>query len=77
MKKNIFRCLLSFFALYAFSWSEAEELRWGADAEGGAPYVFHDPADPNKLIGFEVEIVDALAKKLRFYSIRGGIEVSS
>ena len=41
------------------------ELRWGADAQGGAPYVFQDPMDPNHLIGFEVELADALAKRLR------------
>ena len=40
------------------------ELKWGADAEGGAPYVFPDPQRPDHLIGFEVEIADALARKL-------------
>ena len=39
-------------------------LKWGADAEGGAPYVFPDPQHPEKLIGFEVEIADALAHRL-------------
>jgi polar amino acid transport system substrate-binding protein len=39
-------------------------LKWGADAEGGAPYVFPDPQQPERLIGFEVEIADALAHKL-------------
>ena len=39
-------------------------LKWGADAEGGAPYVFPDPQQPEHLIGFEVEIADALAQKL-------------
>lgn len=40
------------------------ELTWGADAQGGAPYVFADPMDPNHLIGFEVELAGALAAKL-------------
>jgi len=40
------------------------ELRWGADAFGGAPYVFQDPWDPNHLVGFEVELAEALARKL-------------
>jgi len=40
------------------------ELRWGADAFGGAPYVFQDPMDPNHLIGFEVELADAIARSL-------------
>jgi polar amino acid transport system substrate-binding protein len=44
------------------------ELRWGADAQGGAPYVFDDPADPRRLIGFEVELADALAAKLSLKS---------
>ena len=39
----------------------AGELRWGADAQGGAPYVFQDPMDPNHLIGFEVDLAAALA----------------
>lgn len=41
-----------------------QELRWGADAQGGAPYVFQDPTDPNHLIGFEVELAGLIAKKL-------------
>ncbi len=42
----------------------AGELRWGADAQGGAPYVFQDPMDPTHLIGFEVEIAEAVARVL-------------
>ena len=40
------------------------ELRWGADSQGGAPYVFQDPMDPTHLVGFEVDLADALGKKL-------------
>jgi polar amino acid transport system substrate-binding protein len=39
-------------------------LLWGSDAEGGAPYIFPDPKDPSKLIGFEVDIANAIAKEL-------------
>lgn len=39
-------------------------LTWGFDAEGGAPYAFHDLKHPQKLIGFEVELVDAIAREL-------------
>ena len=39
-------------------------LRWGADAEGGAPYVYPDPQHPDRLIGFECELAEALAAKL-------------
>lgn len=39
-------------------------LRWGADAEGGAPYVYPDPQHPSQLIGFEFELAEALAAKL-------------
>ena len=38
-----------------------EVLRWGADPSGGAPYVFTDPAAPDNYIGYEKEMVDALA----------------
>ncbi|HEV2654215.1 MAG TPA: ABC transporter substrate-binding protein [Ktedonobacteraceae bacterium] len=36
-------------------------LQWGADYVSGAPYVFQDPKNPSKLIGFEVEIAEAIA----------------
>ncbi len=39
-------------------------LLWGADAEGGAPYVFPDPENPSKLIGFEVDLANAIAGEL-------------
>ena len=39
-------------------------LLWGSDSEGGAPYVFPDPKEPSRLIGFEVDIVEAIAKQL-------------
>jgi len=39
-------------------------LRWGADLEGGAPYIFPDPANPKKVIGFEVEIAGEIARRL-------------
>ena len=39
-------------------------LLWGSDSEGGAPYVFPDPKDPSKLIGFELDIVEAVAAEL-------------
>jgi polar amino acid transport system substrate-binding protein len=39
-------------------------LRWGGDAEGGAPYVLRDPQDLHRVIGYEVELADALAEVL-------------
>ena len=40
------------------------EIRWAGDLQGGEPYVFRDPRDPSKLVGFELELVRALAAKL-------------
>jgi polar amino acid transport system substrate-binding protein len=39
-------------------------LRWGGDIQGGEPYVFEDPKQPDRKVGFEVEIADALAAAL-------------
>ncbi len=39
-------------------------LRWAADAEGGAPYIFKDPENPERNIGFEVDLAEALAEDL-------------
>ena len=40
------------------------EIRWAGDLQGGEPYVFRDPRDPSKLVGFEVDLVAALAARL-------------
>lgn len=37
-------------------------LLWGADAEGGAPFVEADPADPSKVRGFDVEVAELIAR---------------
>lgn len=75
MKKNIFNSLrnllrnyyttlfLASFVLYSFS-SGAAELKWAADTESGAPYVFYDSKNPTKMIGFEFDLVQLLAKKI-------------
>lgn len=63
---------LSFFFSISFlsaddSWDtivKTGELKWGADPNGGAPFVFYDANNPDKIIGFEVEIMDAVARKL-------------
>jgi len=41
-----------------------QELVWAADAEGGAPYTFPDPRNPAHIIGFEVDLANALAARL-------------
>src|SRR5438128_1029215 len=44
--------------------ASAQELVWAADAEGGAPYSFRDPRNPSRIIGFEVDLADALAERM-------------
>src|ERR1051325_808992 len=39
-------------------------LRWGGDVQGGEPYAFQDPNHGSQLVGFEVEIAAALARRL-------------
>ncbi|MFO0614472.1 MAG: ABC transporter permease subunit [Polyangiaceae bacterium] len=39
-------------------------LRWGADQEGGGPYVYPRDDDPDRVTGFEVDLATALAAKL-------------
>ena len=44
--------------------ASGQELVWAADAEGGAPYTFPDPRNPAHIIGFEVDLADALAARM-------------
>src|SRR5205823_6100086 len=43
---------------------QAGVLRWGGDIQGGEPYVFEDPDHAGVLVGFEVELADAIAQEL-------------
>lgn len=45
------------------SWA-APPLRWGADSEGGAPYIFKDPDQLDRNQGFEVDLVQSLSQEL-------------
>ncbi len=50
------------------------EFRWGGDPEGGYPYVEADPADPSRVVGFDVEVANLIARRLglqpRFVSVQ-------
>lgn len=39
-------------------------LRWGGDQEGGGPYIYPDPGDPRRVTGFEVDLMDRIARQL-------------
>ncbi len=39
-------------------------LVWGADQEGGGPFVYPDPDNPSQRIGFEVELAELIARHL-------------
>ncbi len=53
-----------FMILFLFSgFASAESLRWAADTESGAPYVFYD-AESLVMTGFEFDLVQALSQKM-------------
>lgn len=41
-----------------------QQLRWGGDAEGGAPFVEADPNQPDRVVGFDVEVAGLIAQGL-------------
>jgi polar amino acid transport system substrate-binding protein len=43
---------------------DSSPLRWGADQEGGAPFLFGDPADITRMIGFEVDLAAELQREI-------------
>jgi polar amino acid transport system substrate-binding protein len=65
MKRAVCTIILAaMVAALAAAPTHAQILRWGGDAEGGAPFVEADPQDPAKLVGFDVEIAELIARKL-------------
>ena len=63
-----------FLLVSSSAWSQSSgELRWGGDAEGGAPFVEADPTDPARIVGFEVDVAQLLAgglgRRARFVQV--------
>ena len=48
----------------AVAHAQSQELRWGGDAEGGAPFVEANPGDPTRVEGFDVDVATLLATGL-------------
>ncbi len=60
------RILIPLLAIAFHSTAHAglKELRWAADAKAGAPYMFVDPQNPDKMMGFEKDILEMIAEKM-------------
>src|SRR5215813_2572662 len=65
--------LLFFALLCSASLTKAQsgdqQLRWGGDAEGGAPYLLPNPKNPREIIGFEIDLMNAVGKQLNRKSV--------
>ncbi|MFY8161068.1 MAG: ABC transporter substrate-binding protein/permease [Candidatus Kapaibacteriota bacterium] len=44
-------------------------LKWAADSEGNAPFVFQDPRVPSRLIGFELDIITEICKEMGYEAV--------
>jgi polar amino acid transport system substrate-binding protein len=44
--------------------THAQDLRWGGDAEGGAPYLLPNPKNPREIVGFEIDLMNAVARQM-------------
>ncbi len=73
MKSPASNQILAFVALIfvqaAVVAQEGKELRWGGDAEGGAPYLLPNPRNPREIIGFEIDLMNAVGKHLNRKSV--------
>ena len=57
--------LVTLLALAALAEAQpSAELRWGGDAEGGAPFVSADLDNPDRVVGFEVDVAALIARGL-------------
>ncbi|HXD74463.1 MAG TPA: ABC transporter substrate-binding protein/permease [Vicinamibacterales bacterium] len=57
-------CVCALVASSAAAQPPRPDFRWAGDAEGGAPFVEADPARPDAVSGFDVEIAALLARGL-------------
>ena len=64
LRTHVLTLLLTAAAASPVLGQTASELRWGGDAEGGAPFVSADPGDTSRVVGFEVDIAEVIARGL-------------
>jgi len=57
-------CVVIWLAVFLQAAEPPTVLRWAGDPEGGAPFVEADPARPEQVVGFDVEIAGLLARNL-------------
>jgi His/Glu/Gln/Arg/opine family amino acid ABC transporter permease subunit len=74
LKPALLRHTLLFLALLCLAMtakaqSGDRQLRWGGDAEGGAPYLLPNPKNPREIIGFEIDLMNAVGKQLNRKSV--------
>ena len=53
--------LVAWACLATIAAQTTEPFRWAGDAEGGAPYVEADPADPSRVVGFDADVAELVA----------------
>tara|TARA_B100000965_G_scaffold406719_1_gene447533 strand:+ start:6356 stop:7876 length:1521 start_codon:yes stop_codon:yes gene_type:complete len=58
--------LLCCFSCFSVEESPKPVLRWAADTDSGVPFVFHDLDEPDRLVGFEVDIVNAVCNVMGY-----------
>jgi len=51
------------------SYKNKKVLKWAADIESGAPYSFGHPDNLDSLVGFEVDIIKAIAEELGMHQV--------
>ncbi|MGI6075962.1 MAG: ABC transporter substrate-binding protein/permease [Pyramidobacter sp.] len=67
MKRLVILFSLFIATLWSTPFANAEEtpiLRWGGDSEGNVPYMFMNPDNDKEMIGFEIDVVNALAERM-------------
>ena len=64
MKRALLLFISAFIIVRTPAAAEPQPLRWGADMSSNVPFAFHDLTDPSRLVGFEAEIITAVAREL-------------
>lgn len=64
LARSLLFCVLVTLGVGAPASADPQPLRWGADMSSNVPYAFHDLTDNARLVGFEAEIITAVAREL-------------